>query len=133
MIDSLLDYQDLIKMGVKKENARMLMPEGSTTNMVITMNLRELIHICNVRLCKRAQEEITELTRRIAEQIRTVYPMFSKYLVPKCRVLGYCSENRNRTCGEFPLKEEVLEAYRQVSCARENANENSTRTEQGTE
>lgn len=71
------------------EDARYVFPNAITTDLVMTVNLRELIHICNERMCKRAQWEIRELFHLIAKQVSALYPWLKKYLVPKCRT---CTE-----------------------------------------
>ncbi len=71
------------------EDARYVFPNAIATDLVMTVNLRELIHICNERMCKRAQWEIRELFHLIAKQVSDLYPWLKKYLVPKCRT---CTE-----------------------------------------
>ena len=48
-------YEILVEHGVKPEDARAILPNACTTNLVMSCNLRELIHICNERLCAKAQ------------------------------------------------------------------------------
>ncbi len=64
---------------------------------MMTVNLRELIHIANERLCTRAQWEIREVVSRMKEEVVKVEPFFEKYLTPKCARLGYCPEKES--CG----------------------------------
>ncbi len=47
----LLSYLERINRGQKPEDARMILPNATKTNLVMSCNLRELIHICNLRLC----------------------------------------------------------------------------------
>ena len=58
-------YKQLVESGVPKEDARFLLPLGSSTNMTVTMNFRALRHFLKLRLSKRAQWEI----RQVAYQI----------------------------------------------------------------
>lgn len=58
-------YHELVKLGVPREDARFLLPEGTTTTMTMTMNFRALRHFLKLRLSKRAQWEIRELAYRI--------------------------------------------------------------------
>lgn len=51
-------YDKLLEMGIKKEDARYVLPNACGTSIIFTCNLREFMHICNERLCLRAQEEI---------------------------------------------------------------------------
>lgn len=56
-----LDYMALLEMGVKPEDARYKLPEAMKTNLVMTVNVRELFHILDMRMDKSAQWEIRGL------------------------------------------------------------------------
>lgn len=62
-------YSFLIKEGVAKETARMILPEATSTHMYMTMNVRSIITFLNLRLNQHAQKEI----REIAEQMRDIF------------------------------------------------------------
>ena len=97
-------YNILIENGIQSEDARAVLPNACTSNIVLTCNIRELMHICNERLCTCAQKEIRTLFNEIRNQAVKSIPWLSKYLVPKCELLGYCNEIPNRSCGKKPLK-----------------------------
>lgn len=82
-------YNALLENGVKKEDARAILPNATCTNLVMTCNLRELIHICNLRLCKRAQTEIRELTDLMRKEVVRQLPFMKEFLVPNCK---HCTE-----------------------------------------
>ena len=82
-------YNELIENGIKKEDARAILPNATCTNLVMTCNLRELIHICNLRLCKRAQTEIRELTDLMRKEVIRQLPFMKEFLVPNCK---HCTE-----------------------------------------
>ena len=82
-------YEILVDVGVKKEDARAILPNATCTNLVMTCNLRELIHICNLRLCKRAQTEIRELTDLMRKEVIKELPFMKEFLVPNCK---HCTE-----------------------------------------
>ena len=68
--------------GVPNEDARYILPNACTTDLYLSCNLRELIHICNERLCSRAQWEIRELVQKmVALCPKELHFM----LVPKCK------------------------------------------------
>lgn len=67
---------------VPNEDARFLLPNACETCLYLSCNLRELIHICNERLCSRAQWEIREMTRRMAALVDEDLKWM---LVPKCQ------------------------------------------------
>lgn len=62
-------YQYLLDNGYKKEDARFVLPQATLTDLYMSCNLRELIHIADLRLSKAAQWEIRELVR---EMVRLV-------------------------------------------------------------
>ena len=100
-------YDKFIKAGVPAEDARAVLPNACCTNIVMTVNLRQLGHMCNERLCSTAQLPIRNLFKEITKQTVEVLPFMKNFLVPKCEMLGYCNEPR-RTCGRKKLREEVL-------------------------
>ena len=75
-------YRELQGLGVPNEDARYLLPNACTTSLYLSCNLRELIHICNERLCSKAQWEIRALVR---EMVCLVEPELQFMCVPKCR------------------------------------------------
>lgn len=100
-------YDKFIKAGVLVEDARAVLPNACCTNIVMTVNLRQLGHMCNERLCSTAQLPIRMLFKEITRQTVEVLPFMKNFLVPKCEMLGYCNEPR-RTCGRKKLREEVI-------------------------
>lgn len=67
---------------IPNEDARYILPNACATDMYISCNLRELIHIANERLCSRAQWEIRDLVKQMVE---LVDPELQFMLVPKCQ------------------------------------------------
>jgi len=65
-------YQSLIEKGVKKEDARYVLPNAVTSDLVVTMNARELRHFFILRLDKRAQEEIRKVAQKMLEEVKKV-------------------------------------------------------------
>ena len=100
-------YHALTKMGIPAEDARALLPNACCTNITVSMNIRELMHVCNERLCTCAQEEIRTMVREMVEKVTKELPFLKKYLVPKCEMLGYCNEPK-RSCGRKKLRSEVI-------------------------
>jgi thymidylate synthase (FAD) len=90
-------YQDALKEGVKKEDARYLLPEATKTNIVVTMNARELLHFFELRCCNRAQWEIRELACKMLELVKPTAPTVFKDAGPQC-VRSACKEGR-MSCG----------------------------------
>jgi thymidylate synthase (FAD) len=78
-------YQALREIGVRKEDARFLLPNATATRIIVTMNLRELRHLFSVRCEKAAQWEIRELALEMLRQVHALAPavfddLFERYL-----------------------------------------------------
>jgi len=112
-------YGDLVGAGIPGEDARFVFPNATRTNLVMTTNLRALIHMSGLRLCTMAQWEIRRLFQQIRHEIFQVSPFLGSFLAPKCVPLGYCDEmgNRDGHCPIRPHKDQVLEAWAEKSKA----------------
>ena len=106
-------YGALLEAGIPGEDARFVFPNASRTNLVMTANLRALIHMSGLRLCTMAQWEIRRLFQLIRHEVFTVSPFLGSFLAPKCVPLGYCDEsgNRDEHCPIRPHKDKVLGAW----------------------
>lgn len=105
-------YDQLISLGVPAEDARMLLPNACASVICVKMNLRELIHFCNERLCACAQWEIRAMTRAMVKEVLAVEPAFEHILVPKCEAhypYCFCTETKRRSCGRHPVIEDVIQ------------------------
>ena len=90
-------YAKLVELGVPAEDARYLLPNACETKIVVTMNIRELLHFFSVRCCNRAQWEIREVACKMLELVRPTAPLIFKQAGPGC-VRGACPEGK-MTCG----------------------------------
>lgn len=63
-------YRRLLAKGVKKEDARFLLPEATKTNLVMTINARSLMNFLSLRLGKSAQWEIRELANAMVQALK---------------------------------------------------------------
>src|SRR5690349_9529676 len=106
-------YGEMVGAGIPGEDARFVFPNATRTNLVMTTNLRALIHMSGLRLCTMAQWEIRRLFQLIRHEIFSVSPFLGAFLAPKCVPLGYCDEMNNRDghCPIRPHKDRVLEAW----------------------
>ena len=95
-------YLEFTQNGIPAEDARFILPNAAASSMVASLNLRELIHLANIRLCTRAQTEIRILVKKMCDTLTEEEPWLKKYLTPKCDKLGYCDEDKS--CGRRPLK-----------------------------
>ena len=116
-------YGDLVAAGVPGEDARFVFPNATRTNLVMTTNLRALIHMSGLRLCTMAQWEIRRLFQLIRHEIFLVSPFLGSFLAPKCVALGYCDEfnNRDEHCPIRPHKDNVLAAWAEKKAAAKAA------------
>jgi len=69
-------YRKLLASGVKKEDARFVLPEATLTNIIVTMNVRQLRHFFKLRLAPDAQWEIREVARLMLQQCKEIEPVF---------------------------------------------------------
>ena len=76
------NYNELSARGIPNEDARYVLPNACATELYLSCNLRELIHIANERLCTRAQWEIRDLVKQMVD---IVDPALEFMLVPKCQ------------------------------------------------
>lgn len=111
-------YSDLQELGIPNEDARYVLQNSCTTSLTCTMNLREFIHLCNERLCARAQWEIRELVRKMVDEVNTATDnAFADMLKPKCerdKNAPMCPESKRQTCGRHPCKADVYKAYEHI-------------------
>jgi thymidylate synthase (FAD) len=75
-------YEGIKAVDVPNEDARYVLPNACATELYLSCNLRELIHIANERLCSRAQWEIRGLVK---EMVSLVDDDLKFMLVPKCK------------------------------------------------
>ena len=85
------------------EDARYVFPNACETKIVVTMNVRSLLHFFNVRCCNRAQWEIRQMADEMLKECRKVAPKLFKNAGPDC-TFGKCGEG-NMSCGK-PRKPE---------------------------
>ncbi|MBQ9458953.1 MAG: FAD-dependent thymidylate synthase [Oscillospiraceae bacterium] len=71
---------------------------GNLTDVLITMNARELLHFIRLRSCTRAQWEVRGVTLRLLSQLRESFPELFCCAGPSCYVYGRCPEGR-LSCG----------------------------------
>lgn len=103
--DQLMDtirstYDDLITLGVNKEDARYCLANATETKIVVTMNARTLLHFFQLRCCVRAQWEIRSLAEAMLDEVKKVAPLLFKKAGPTCVTSHYCGEG-SMTCGRL--------------------------------
>ena len=82
-----------------REDARFVLPNACRTNIVVTMNARQLLHFFEVRCCNRAQWEIREMADEMLRQCREVAPVLFGNAGPGCINGKGCPEGQ-MSCGK---------------------------------
>ena len=85
-------YNTCLTNGIPKEDARYLLPEGTYTSLIMTMNGREIVHFLNLRCCYRAQWEIRNIAWGIQQRLADDLPSIFTHIGPQCWKLGHCPE-----------------------------------------
>ncbi len=67
-------YKNLINLKIPWEDARAVLPNATTTEIVISANFRQWRHVIKMRQDPAAQYEIMDLTRRILKILTDHYP-----------------------------------------------------------
>ena len=93
-------YADLISLDVKPEDARSVLPNFVATQIVVTMNLRSLLHFFEERMCYRAQEEIRIVADMMYNICNDILPCVFENAGPKCMLTHSCPEHH--PCGKKP-------------------------------
>ena len=84
-------YEELVEMGITLEDARYILPNATHTNIVVTMNARELINFFTLRTCMKAQWEIRALAYIMLKKVRDIAPTIFERAGPAC-LRGACPE-----------------------------------------
>jgi len=80
MHDIEVSYDRLRELGIPAEDARMILPNAATTNLVVSMNLRTLFEFYAKRQrSKGAQEEIAQLAEALKEEVVEAEPWLNEY------------------------------------------------------
>lgn len=91
-------YSLMLEDNIKAEEARFILPEGSRSKIVVSMNLRSLLNFFHVRLCDSAQDEIREVAAQMAEIVIEEFPWLRGIVGPKCVQDGRCHDGRGYVC-----------------------------------
>lgn len=96
----------LEEMGIKREDAALLLPLGMSTRIVDKRNLRNLIDMSRQRMCTRAYWEYRKLFSDICKALRNYSSeweyIIDNYFMAKCDATGVCPEKKS--CGRHEKK-----------------------------
>jgi thymidylate synthase (FAD) len=91
-------YEKALSLGVKEEDARYFTLQAGKTQLIVTMNARELQHFFSMRCCNRAQWEIREMADQMLMLCQNAAPELFNQAGPGC-VRGHCPEGK-KSCGQ---------------------------------
>jgi thymidylate synthase (FAD) len=72
-------YKDMVKNGVRKEDARFILPQAVTTHLTVSGNARAWLHFLKMRMDKSAQWEIRKVAWGIYYELQNVAPITFDY------------------------------------------------------
>lgn len=89
-------YKILQSKGYKNEDCRSVLPNATTTNLVVTVDANNFRKFLALRLCVHAQDEIRNLATEMCKQAKTLIP-FIDYKVMNCnRICNKCYQKEVR-------------------------------------
>lgn len=68
-------YNDLIKLGVKPQEARTILPNSLKTELIMTTNLREWRHFFKLRVSPQAHPQMRQVTCPLLEELKQRIPI----------------------------------------------------------
>ena len=102
------------------EDARFVLPNACETNLIVTMNARELRHFFELRCCERAQWEIRAVADKMLGLVVGVAPLLFGHAGPGC-VRGRCPEGAY-CCGKTAEVRERIEKIKESARELNEAN-----------
>jgi len=102
-------YRSLIAMGVPREDARMVLPSGIETQLVMTANAEAVLNLVKARACRVNTSEILSVAVQVRNIVKDIIPEMHGYLGPTCWSQGLCFEGHKyyKVCNR-PWKPAVL-------------------------
>lgn len=91
-------YAQLVELGIPPEDARYILPNATESRIIMTMNVRELLHFFALRCCQRAQWEIREMAVEMLRLVKRIAPAIFREAGPGC-VGAPCPEGQF-CCGQ---------------------------------
>lgn len=82
------NYKQLLKF-VPKEDARSVLPNSCSTQLIMSANARSLYNFFKLRCCYKAQDEIREVANKMLKECKIVAPLLFKNAGANCK---YCTE-----------------------------------------
>jgi thymidylate synthase (FAD) len=88
-------YENLIKGGIRKEEARQILPLCTLTKFYWTVNLRSLMNFLSLRMDPHAQQDIRENAKEVCKLFENSYPTIARrWLEREAAIKKFLSERR---------------------------------------
>ncbi len=101
MMKKIWDLYNEMKEEVPIEDARYILPNATTSKIIVSMNARSLLNFFELRCCLHAQWEIRKLAWRMLHLVKKVAPTIFEDAGPPCRTRGYCPMDK-KDCIWYP-------------------------------
>lgn len=104
-------YAKMVDDGIPVQEARAILPTGTTTSIIAKFNLRTLHDMALVRLCVRTQGEYQQVFKQMVRRVVEVHPWAEDFLQVACVWSGVCVFPRYTQC---PVQKHTLQATPEV-------------------
>lgn len=91
---SLQSYIRLIELGEKPEEARQVLPNACTVNLLITANPRAIALFLRQRLCWRNTMEMQAFAHKLSNICAKWFPELFEHIAEPCTMDGECNQGR---------------------------------------
>jgi thymidylate synthase (FAD) len=85
-------YEELLKTGVPKEEARQVLPNAAGVNLVVTADARNLINFFRQRRCQRNVNEMIQVADAMWGHAKTWFPELFSIVGAPCFMNGKCNQ-----------------------------------------
>lgn len=82
MIEAEVRYFQLLERGATPQLARSVLPNSLKTEIVMTANLREWLHVFELRCSEKAHPQMSALMRPVRDEFKERLPEVFGYVVP---------------------------------------------------
>jgi flavin-dependent thymidylate synthase len=91
-------YQNLIELGIPRQDARNIIGTGCLTSIMMKANLRTLHNMAELRLCFRVQSEFQNVFAEMKKRVVEVHPWAEEFIQVYCVNHGTCAFPRYTEC-----------------------------------
>ncbi len=99
-------YRGMVDSGMPIEDARGILPLNIQSPITMSIDLRSLYHLLELRFCENAQGEFKEVALAMKKEIADkIHPILTKPMVPICFKEGVCPSVVH--CGKYDFKQKL--------------------------